>query len=44
MTTGRGIAFAIILGAALFNEPLGALRLASVLLIVAGLVGLKLAS
>jgi multidrug transporter EmrE-like cation transporter len=28
----------------LFNEPMGALRMASVVLIVAGLVGLKLAA
>lgn len=41
---GVGAVGTVILGVALFNEPMGALRLASVLLIVAGLVGLKLAS
>lgn len=41
---GVGAVGTVILGVLLFNEPMGALRLASVVLIVAGLVGLKLAS
>lgn len=41
---GVGAVGTVILGVLLFNEPMGALRLASVLLIIAGLVGLKLAS
>jgi quaternary ammonium compound-resistance protein SugE len=34
----------VILGVLLFNEPMGALRVASVVLIIAGLVGLKRAA
>lgn len=41
---GVGAVGTVILGVLLFNEPMGVLRLVSVLLIVAGLVGLKLAS
>lgn len=41
---GVGAVGTVILGVLLFDEPMGALRLASVVLIVAGLVGLKLAS
>jgi quaternary ammonium compound-resistance protein SugE len=41
---GVGAVGTVILGALLFNEPMGALRMASVVLIVAGLVGLKLAA
>lgn len=41
---GVGAVGTVILGVLLFNEPMGALRLASVVLIVAGLVGLKLAA
>jgi len=40
---GVGAVGTVILGVVLFNEPVNALRVASVLLIVAGLVGLKLA-
>lgn len=40
---GVGAVGTVILGSVLFDEPLGTLRLVSVLLIVAGLVGLKLA-
>ncbi|MGJ7904577.1 quaternary ammonium compound efflux SMR transporter SugE [Lysobacter sp. 1R34A] len=40
---GVGAVGTVILGIVLFNEPLNTLRVASVLLIVAGLVGLKLA-
>ena len=40
---GVGAVGTVILGVLLFNEPMGVLRLVSVLLIVAGLVGLKLA-
>lgn len=39
---GVGAIGTVILGVLLFNEPMGALRMASVVLIVAGLVGLKL--
>lgn len=41
---GVGAVGTVILGVLLFNEPMGALRVASVVLIVAGLVGLKLAA
>lgn len=41
---GVGAVGTVIMGVLLFNEPMGVLRLVSVLLIVAGLVGLKLAS
>jgi len=41
---GVGAVGTVILGIVLFNEPTNALRLVSVGLIVAGLVGLKLAS
>ncbi|MDR0182613.1 quaternary ammonium compound efflux SMR transporter SugE [Lysobacter arvi] len=41
---GVGAVGTVILGIVLFNEPTNALRLISVGLIVAGLVGLKLAS
>ncbi|TWI10561.1 quaternary ammonium compound efflux SMR transporter SugE [Aerolutibacter ruishenii] len=41
---GVGAVGTVILGVLLFNEPMNALRMVSVLLIVAGLVGLKLAS
>lgn len=40
---GIGAVGTIILGMVLFNEPATALRIASIVLIVAGLVGLKLA-
>ncbi|ALN92249.1 MULTISPECIES: quaternary ammonium compound efflux SMR transporter SugE [Lysobacter] len=40
---GVGAVGTVILGMVLFNEPANALRIVSVLLIVAGLVGLKLA-
>ena len=40
---GVGAVGTVILGIVLFNEPVNALRVASVVLIVAGLVGLKLA-
>lgn len=40
---GVGAVGTVILGIVLFNEPLNTMRVASVLLIVAGLVGLKLA-
>ena len=39
---GVGAVGTVILGIVLFDEPLNALRVGSVLLIVAGLVGLKL--
>ena len=42
--TGIGAVGTVILGIVLFQEPTNALRLVSVGLIVAGLVGLKLAS
>lgn len=41
---GVGAVGTVILGIVLFDEPANALRIGSVLLIVAGLVGLKLAS
>ncbi|AWV06857.1 quaternary ammonium compound efflux SMR transporter SugE [Marilutibacter maris] len=41
---GVGAVGTVILGIVLFDEPLNLLRAASVLLIVAGLVGLKLAT
>ena len=41
---GVGAVGTVILGIVLFNEPVNALRLVSVGLIVAGLVGLKLAA
>lgn len=41
---GIGAVGTVILGIVLFDEPLNALRLGSVALIVAGLVGLKLAT
>lgn len=40
---GIGAVGTVILGMVLFNEPASALRIASIVLIVAGLVGLKLA-
>ncbi|ALN58673.1 MULTISPECIES: quaternary ammonium compound efflux SMR transporter SugE [Lysobacter] len=40
---GIGAVGTVILGMVLFNEPATALRIASIVLIVAGLVGLKLA-
>ncbi|QWP74686.1 quaternary ammonium compound efflux SMR transporter SugE [Lysobacter sp. K5869] len=40
---GIGAVGTVILGIVLFNEPANALRVASIVLIVAGLVGLKLA-
>ena len=42
--TGIGAVGAVILGIIVFGEQAGALRLLSVLLIVAGIVGLKLTS
>ncbi|HEU0305422.1 MAG TPA: quaternary ammonium compound efflux SMR transporter SugE [Lysobacter sp.] len=41
---GVGAVGTVILGIVLFNEPLNALRIGSVALIVAGLIGLKLAT
>ena len=41
---GVGAVGTVILGIVLFNEPLNALRVGSVALIIAGLVGLKLAT
>lgn len=41
---GVGAVGTVILGIVLFDEPVNALRIGSVALIVAGLVGLKLAS
>lgn len=41
---GVGAVGTVILGIVLFHEPVNALRVISVLLIVAGLVGLKLAT
>jgi len=41
---GVGAVGTVILGIVLFGEPAGALRLVSVGLIVAGIVGLKLAT
>lgn len=40
---GIGAVGTVILGMVLFNEPATALRIASIALIVAGLIGLKLA-
>jgi quaternary ammonium compound-resistance protein SugE len=41
---GVGAVGTVILGIVLFDEPLNALRIGSVALIVVGLVGLKLAT
>lgn len=41
---GVGAVGTVILGVVLFDEPVNALRIGSILLIVAGLVGLKLAT
>jgi quaternary ammonium compound-resistance protein SugE len=41
---GVGAVGTVILGIVLFGEPAGSLRIASIVLIVAGIVGLKLAS
>ena len=41
---GVGAVGTVILGIVLFNEPVNALRVGSVLLIIAGLAGLKLAT
>ena len=41
---GVGAAGTVILGIALFNEPANAFRLVSVALIIAGIVGLRLAT
>lgn len=41
---GVGAVGTVILGIVLFGEPAGALRLASVALIIGGIVGLKLAT
>ena len=41
--TGIGAAGTFILGIILYNDPIGILRIASVLLIIAGVIGLKLA-
>lgn len=41
---GVGAVGTVILGIVLFDEPINALRLGSVALIIAGLVGLKLAT
>ena len=41
---GIGAVGTVILGIVLFDEPLNALRVGSVVLIVAGLIGLKLAT
>ncbi|QSX76283.1 quaternary ammonium compound efflux SMR transporter SugE [Lysobacter arenosi] len=41
---GVGAVGTVILGIVLFNEPVNALRMISVGLIIAGLIGLKLAS
>ena len=41
---GVGAVGTVILGSVLFDEPVNALRIGSVALIVAGLVGLKLAT
>ncbi|HKE47406.1 MAG TPA: quaternary ammonium compound efflux SMR transporter SugE [Rhodanobacteraceae bacterium] len=41
---GVGAVGTVVLGIVLFGEPAGALRLASVGLIVAGIIGLKLAT
>ena len=42
--TGVGTVGTVILGIALFGEPAGALRLVCIALIVAGIVGLRLAA
>ena len=42
--TGIGAVGTAILGIILFSEPLGALRIASMLLVIAGIIGLKLAT
>lgn len=41
--TGIGAAGTFIVGIALYSDPIGTLRIASVLLIIAGVIGLKLA-
>ena len=41
---GVGAVGTVILGVVLFDEPVNALRIGSVVLIIAGLVGLKLAT
>ena len=41
--TGIGAAGTFILGIVLYNDPIGILRIASVLLIITGVIGLKLA-
>ena len=41
--TGIGAAGTFVLGIILYNDPMGTLRVMSVLLIIAGVVGLKLA-
>ena len=41
---GIGAVGTVILGIVLFNEPVSALRVTSLLLIIAGIIGLKLAS
>ena len=41
--TGIGAAGTFILGIVLYYDPIGILRIASVLLIIAGVIGLKLA-
>ena len=41
--TGIGAAGTFILGIVLYNDPIGILRIASVLLIIAGVIGLKVA-
>jgi quaternary ammonium compound-resistance protein SugE len=41
---GIGAVGTVVLGIVLFDEPVNALRIGSVLLIVAGLVGLKIAT
>lgn len=41
---GIGAVGTVILGILLFNEPVSALRITSLLLIIAGMIGLKLAS
>ena len=41
--TGIGAAGTFILGIILYNDPIGTMRIASVLLIITGVIGLKLA-
>ena len=41
--TGIGAAGTFILGIVLYHDPIGILRIASVLLLIAGVIGLKLA-